>query len=171
MWSRAFLTVGVVSGVAIATLALVAMWLALFAVSIGDDPSFTPANIVQICAPGVVAYPACWYALIFRKRSYSVGDTVMLVVMTFAALWALVAVILAVGGIYVGATIVATATDPEWGLLLAAASPVAYVFMSLIGAVFLIVPYVAIATPAAFAHRWLMLRLFRAPAAAGASPV
>jgi hypothetical protein len=172
MWTRAFLTVGLASGFATAAGALATLWLALFALTNSSDPNFTPANIVQLCAPGVLTYPACWYTLIFRKKTYSVRNTVMLVVITFLVLWILLAAAMFAGGVHVSATIIAEAAELGIVVLIAAAAaPVAYVLTTVIGAVFLVVPYAAIAFPAAFAHRWVMLRLFRAPTAAGTLPV
>jgi hypothetical protein len=56
------------SGVAAAALALAMLWLAFFFVSGSKDPTFTIANIVTYALPGLIAYPAGWYMIIFCRR-------------------------------------------------------------------------------------------------------
>jgi hypothetical protein len=57
MWSRAFLIAGPANGFVTALIALAGVWLVIFAAA-GGDPNFTPANIVQVCAPSALVYPA-----------------------------------------------------------------------------------------------------------------
>jgi hypothetical protein len=157
MWSRRFLWMGLSTGAAIALLTVVIVWLGLFAVSGSTDPNWTMANIGRLMLPGVIIYPACWYAIIFRSREYSSRRTVVLVAGTFGTGCALVAVLL-IGG----AAIMST---PQAGpvtvtVIYAVVSSLAYGIMTLIGAVILFIPYAMIATPMALLHRWLLLHFF-----------
>jgi hypothetical protein len=88
----------------------------------------------------------------------------MLVAATFILLWIVIVAGLFAGGIYVAATMIAESNDWAKAALVALAAPFGYVFISAIGAVFLAVPYAAVATPAALAHRWFLMWLFPAPA-------
>jgi hypothetical protein len=48
-----------------------------------------------------------------------------------------------------------------WKVALAlVVAPLAYAFGTALGALFLIVPYMIVATPMAMLHRWLLLKLF-----------
>ena len=149
MWSRWFLWTGVSSGAVIALLTIAAIWLELFAVIGGKDS----AGLTAFTLPGPIVYAACWYAIIFRPRDYSLRRTLVLVASTFAAGCAAVAVIM------VGATIVRERHVTEAALLVPGAF-VAYGFMTLIGAIILVIPYAIVATPMALLHRWLLLRIF-----------
>jgi hypothetical protein len=48
-------------------------------------------------------------------------------------------------------------------------APFAYAFMTAMGAVLLIVPYLITATPMALLHRWLLLKIFASAGAAAAN--
>jgi hypothetical protein len=110
--------------------------------------------------PGLFVYSACWYAVIFRYRDYSLYRTMLLVVATFGAVSAVVAALMMVGGFYVAITMLLAVAQP-WKLAPAlVVAPLAYAFMTAMGAIFLIVPYVIVATPMALLHRWLLLKLF-----------
>jgi hypothetical protein len=126
------------------------------------DPTWTLAHMVDLALPGLIVYPACWYVVIFRYRDYSLYRTMVLVGATFAAVTAIVAAFMTVGGFYVVLTTFAAVQ--LWKVaLLAASATFAYAFMVAFGAIVLIVPYVIVATPMALAHRWLLLKIF-APA-------
>src|ERR1700684_2673298 len=101
MWSRRFLWTGLLSGVAIATIATGVLWLVVFLYSGDKDPAWTFANITQFTVPGLIVYPATWYAVIFRARDYSLSRTMRLVISTFAAGAAVVGIVLMTGGLYV----------------------------------------------------------------------
>lgn len=161
MWSTRFLWTGISSGVAIAILTMAALWVGLFAVSgIKNDPAWTIANIVKFTLPGPMVYPACWYAVIFRARDYSLLRTMVLVARTFITATAVVAIILIVGG---AIAMLLTAKHLSEAAILVAATPLAYGLMTLIGAAILFVPYFIVATPMAMFHRWLLLRIFASP--------
>jgi hypothetical protein len=160
MWSRRFLWTGLTSGIAVAALTLAGLWLAVFVVSSSKNPMVTFANMVIFALPGLFVYSACWYALIFRYRDYSLYRTMLLVVATFGAVSAVVAALMMVGGFYVAITMLLAVAQP-WKLAPAlVVAPLAYAFMTAMGAIFLIVPYVIVATPMALLHRWLLLKLF-----------
>jgi len=169
MWSRRFLWTGLSSGAVIAALTLAALWLAFFAALGGKDPTRSFANFTIFAAPGVIAYPACWYAIIFRVRDYSLYRTTVLVAATFGAVCGAVAVIMMTGGIYVGITMVLSVAKPWRAVPFVVLGPLAYALWTVIGAVIIIVPYTIIATPMALLHRWLLLRRFAStgPAAPG----
>jgi hypothetical protein len=160
MWSRRFLWTGLTSGIAVAALTLAGLWLAVFVVSGSKNPMVTFANMVIFAIPGFFVYSACWYALIFRHRDYSLYRTMLLVVATFGAVSAVVAAFMMVGGFYVAITMLLAVAQP-WKLAPAlVVGPLAYAFMTAMGAILLIVPYVIVATPMALLHRWLLLKLF-----------
>jgi hypothetical protein len=129
-------------------------------VSGSKDPAWTWANIVRLALPGLIVYPACWYAVIFRSRNYSLYQTIMLVAITFCAVSAVVAAFLIIGGFYVAFTTLLAAALSWKVALFAAVAPFAYALMVVIGAIILILPYMIIATPMALAHRWLLLKFF-----------
>ena len=166
MWSRKFLWQGLTTGVLAASLALAGMWLVLFVVARDSDPGWTIANVVKFCLPGMILYPACWYAWIFRRRDYSLRRTMTLVIATFLVGWALVASLLAVGGAYVAVGMALGAAKPAMAIPLVVVAPLAYLMMSVIGAVILFVPFAAVAAPIAFLHRWLLLLIAPNPGAA-----
>ena len=167
MWSRRFLWTGVLSGVVIALLTIVAMWLGLFVISGSKDPTWTIANVVKFALPGPIVYAACWYATIFRPRDYSLRRTMVLVARTFATGCAVVGVILIAGGVI---AMLLRATHAMEAAILVAATPLAYGLMTLIGAVILVIPYAIVATPMALLHRWLMLRIFASYGSPTAGP-
>src|ERR1700731_5088658 len=100
MWSRRFLWTGLSSGIAIAALTLGGLWVVLFVVSGSKDPTWTLANIVKFALPGVIFYPACWYAIIFRNRDYSLNRTMVLVVITFGMVGVVVAALMVIAGFF-----------------------------------------------------------------------
>ena len=84
----------------------------------------------------------------------------VLVVATFGTVSAVVAAFMMVGGFYVAITMLLAVPQPWKIAPVLALGPFAYAFMTAIGAVLLIVPYMIVATPMAMSHRWLLLRLF-----------
>jgi len=67
------------------------------------------------------------------------------------------------GGFYVAITMLLGVAQPWKVAPVLVVAPLAYAFMTAMGAIFLIVPYLIVATPMAWLHRWLLLKLF-APA-------
>jgi hypothetical protein len=151
---------GLMSGVAVAALTLAELWLAVFVVSGSNDPMVTFANMVLFALPGLIVYSACWYVVIFRHRDYSLYRTMVLVVATFGTVSAVVAALMMVGGVYVAITMLLTVAQPWKVALVLVVAPLAYAFGTALGALFLIVPYMIVATPMALLHRWLLLKLF-----------
>jgi len=169
MWSNRFLWTGLSSGVAVAALTLGELWLAFFRVG-HQRPDMDLRPYRRLGTPGLIAYPACWYMAIFRYRNYSLYQTMVLVGATFAAVTAVVAAFMIIGGIYVVLTTFAAAQ--LWKVaLLAASATFAYALMVAIGVIILIVPYAIVAAPTALAHRWLLLKIFAptGPATPGAA--
>jgi hypothetical protein len=160
MWSRRFLWTGLTSGIVAAALTLAELWLAVFAVSGSKDPRVTFASMIIFALPGLFVYSACWYVLIFRHRDYSPYRTMVLVVATFGAVSAVVAAFMVVGGFYVAITMLLAVAQPWKVAPVLIVGPLAYAFMAAMGAIFLIVPYLIVATPMAWLHRWLLLKLF-----------
>jgi hypothetical protein len=160
MWSRRFLWTGLTSGIAVAALTLTELWLAVFVVSGSKDPMVTFANMVVFAFPGLIVYPACWYVVIFRHRDYSLYRTMVLVVATFGVVCGAVGAFMMVGGIYVAITMLLAVAQPWKVAPVLVVGPLAYAFMTAMGAIFLIVPYLIVATPMAWLHRWLLLKLF-----------
>jgi hypothetical protein len=171
MWSRRFLWTVVSSGAVVAALTLAGIWLALFAAFISDSAnlSWTWANILKFAVPGLVVYPACWFVVIFRHRDYSPYRTLVLVITTFGVTAAVVAAVMLLAGIYGMLTIFFQAPKAFLTakgltmLLILVWAPVAYLLAAAIGAIILAVPYLVVATPMAFFHRWLLLKALGSP--------
>jgi hypothetical protein len=157
MWSHRFLWTGLVSCVAIAAIAIAGLWLLVFVYSGDKDPHWTVANITKFLIPGLIVYPATWYVVIFRARSYSLPRTMRLVVSTFAAGAAVVGIVLVVGGLYVAVSAIMSVSQPWKALPFLIIGPFAYALMTVFGIIILIVPFMIVATPLALLHRWLLL--------------
>ena len=160
MWSRRFLWIGLTSGIAVAAMTLAELWLAVFAMYGGKNPTASFANMVVFALPGLMVYSACWYMVIYRYRDYSLQRTMVLVVATFGAVSAVVAAFMMIGGLYVAISMMLTVAKPWKVAPVLVVAPLSYAFMTAIGAVLLIVPYMITATPMAFLHRWLLLKIF-----------
>jgi hypothetical protein len=160
MWSRRFLWTGLLTGIAVAALTLAELWLGLFIVSRSNDPTWTFANSVKFALPGLIVYSTCWYIVIFRNRDYSLYRTLTLVVATFGAVSVVVAAFMMFAGFYGAITMLLAAARPWEAALFVAWTPFAFALATAIGAAFLIVPYMIVATPMALVHRWLLLRVF-----------
>jgi hypothetical protein len=169
MWSRRFLWTGLTSGIAVAALTLAEIWLAVFAVSGSKNPMVSFANMVVFALPGLIAYSASWYMVIYRHRDYALRRTMVLVVATFGTVSAVVAAFMMIGGLYVAISMMLTVAKPWKVAPVLVVAPFAYAFMTAMGAVLLIVPYLITATPMALLHRWLLLKIFASAGAAAAN--
>jgi hypothetical protein len=161
MWSRRFLLTGIATGVLAAALALTLLWLLLLSLqSIKSLEGLHRFAVFGI--PGVLAYPFCWYLLIFRSRSYTSGDTGNLIALSFAACCVFDVVIIGAGQIAAVASDFIAKGPVGWGLLLLVLLllPVCLALFALIIAALLAVPFVATAGPIAFLHRALLLTYF-----------
>ena len=170
MWSRKFLWLGLTTAGLAAALALGGMWLLLFVISRSTDPDWTILSLVRFCLPGLILYPACWYAWIYRRRDYSVGRTITLVIVTFLVVWALVAILLGLSGAYVALKMVLEAAKPAKVILAVAVAPVVYAKIAAIGAAILFLPFVVVSAPTAFLHRSILLLIAPNLAAPSARP-
>lgn len=164
MWSRRFLWAGIVSGSAAAALALAGIWLALFIVSGGGDPGWTPANAVTSGVIGVIIYPACWYFLVYRARDYSALQTWCLIGVAYGVTCGLVIAVLFFGMFYPAGQLISQlplARHEAAGLaLMALLAPFLIGVFALIAGAIIGIAYVAIAAPVAFLHRFALLRVF-----------
>jgi hypothetical protein len=161
MWSRRFLLTGVGTGVLAAALALTLLWLLLLGLqSIKSLEGLHRFAVFGI--PGVLAYPLCWYMLIFKGRSYTSGDTGMLIAFSFGACCVFDVAVIGAGQVAAVAGDFITKGPVGWGLLLLALLllPVALAILAAVVAAFLAVPYIATAAPIAFLHRALLLTWF-----------
>jgi len=158
MWSRSFLIWGLVTGTVVAALALAGLWLVLSAVSLAPIP-------VLFCMPGLLIYPACWYAVVFRAHSYSTTRVFTLVAVTFGAVWLLMIIVMSAVGLYFAYTIVAHGANKQDAMLLAGVH-LTLPLVTVIGAIILVIPYFVVATPIAFLHRSMLLNKF-APGTSG----
>jgi hypothetical protein len=164
MWSGRFLWTGLLSGIAVAALALAGIWLVLF-VAFGDkDPSHALANMVVFVSPGLIVYPACWYVIIFRQRDYSLSQTMMLTAAAFGVVSTMIALVMLTGAVY-GIWLFGK-ISPFFTIL----TPLAFAIWFVIGAVIFAAPYVIIALPMVLLHRWLLLKSFVSTASATPAP-
>lgn len=144
MWSRRFLWSGLWSGAAIAAATFALMWLGMLAISGQGRVSFVIANISLLGLGGIVAYPACWYVLIFRAGSYSGPRVAWLTALTFIASSALAAIPFVAWAAY------------------AKASPLLALRFVAMGMIVMVISYAVVATPMAFWHRHLLRGWFAA---------
>src|ERR1700722_14870052 len=116
IWSRRFLLTGIVTGVVAAALALTLVWLLLlgFQTSIKNLDGLDRFAVLGV--PGIVTYPFCWYLLIFRMRSYTPGDTGILIAFSFAACCVLDVAIIGAGQIAAVAGDLVGKGPVGWGL-------------------------------------------------------
>jgi hypothetical protein len=163
MWSRRFLLTGLASAVVAAVMALTFLWLLLVGLERAGVIDQMASAIVAVGLPGVVVYPLCWHALIYRRHSYTRRDTDKLIACTYGAC-ALVAV--AILSVWYFVQAIATAKEfvlnisvSGWALSFVWV-PVVIAIAAATFALFLAVPFVAIAGPIAFAHRALLLAWF-----------
>jgi hypothetical protein len=125
----------------------------------GNDPTFSLANIVMYALPGLIAYAAGWYMIIFRPRDYSLSRTTMLVAATFVAVGVVVAIFMSSVGLYVSITNLLVPQND--GQSLDVGTSVAFaLLLTETGVMILVLPYMVVAMPIALLHRWLLLKLF-----------
>jgi hypothetical protein len=167
MWSRNFLRLGLATGFLAATLALGGIWLVLFALfGRSEESARGAATILIFCLPGLFVYPLCWYLTIVRERAYSRWRTTELVVATFFIVWLLVAVLMMLGGAYTAIPLAfkAASAGKIAASFIVALAPLALGMVTVTGAIILFIPFMLVATPMAFFHRWLLLKLFSSTA-------
>ena len=144
MWSRRFLWAGLWSGAAIAAATLALMWLGMLAISGQGRVSFVIANFSLLGVGGIIAYPACWYVLIFRAGSYSGHRVAWLTVLTFIA-----------------SSVLAAIPFVAWAGVRQGLAGAALRFVAM-GMSVMVIPYAVVATPMAFWHRHLLRGWFAA---------
>jgi ABC-type Fe3+-siderophore transport system permease subunit len=152
MWSRRFLWTGISSGTAVGALTLAGMFLVLF-VWFGDkSPDYS--KTVAFASPGVIVAPACWYVVIFRRRDYSLSQTMMLVGVAFGVVSMIVAMLILI-------VLLLILSPPMWKIVPFLVNDGEVAFrIAFAGALILVVPYVIVAPPMALLHRWLLLKIF-----------
>jgi len=150
MWSRRFLWTGLSSGTAVAALTLAGLFLVLF-VWFGGKSS--DSKIVALASPGVIVAPACWYVIIFRQRDYSLSKTMMLVGVAFGVVTLIIALLAFV-------VFLSAFSPAKWSI--ASFLTAGYIAFRIAfgGALILVLPYVIVAPPMAWLHRWLLLKIF-----------
>jgi hypothetical protein len=161
MWSRRFLWTGIATGIPAAALALTFLWLLLLGVqSIKSLEGLHRFAVFGI--PGVLAYPICWYRLIFKSRSYTSRDTMMLIAFSFGACCLFDVAILGAGQVAAISGDFISKGPLGWALLLLVLLllPIGLAILAVTVAAFLVVPFVATAGPIAFLHRALLLKWF-----------
>jgi hypothetical protein len=164
MWPKRFLTVGLLSAVAAAMLALVLLALLLAGIEWSGVVTLQTRSLAVFAVPGVLVYPICWYALIYRPCRYGTRDTVRLIAWTFAATfllliavimgWAMIA--LATHAIFIDSRQWMDAASLLKGMLV-------IIGLGLLTAACLAIPFAVTAGPVAFAHRAVLLRRFGEP--------
>jgi hypothetical protein len=150
MWSRGFLLAGCASAVVIVAAALALIWLAIFILTGSRDPTFTPVNMALSGLAGLLAYPACWYLVVFQARRNTRARTALLLALTDVVSCALVGLLLAASAAY-------RPPAPHRGGAMSFA-----INLTAMGAILLAVPFALIGTPMAFLHRALLQRWFGA---------
>jgi hypothetical protein len=170
MWSRHLLLWGLASAVAAAALALALLWLLLVAIERTHAAAPLQIHVLVVFGlPGLLIYPACWYATVFRNRRYDAHDTWRLLATSYVACCLFDFAVLASWQLYQGVVLAAQ-------ILMKSPSPLAFVFLLapigtaifvLIAGALLAIPYAVAAAPVAFLHRAVLLAWFaRAPEAA-----
>ena len=167
MWSRRFLLLGLAIAVFAALIALTLLALVLVGIKSATASGFDVSSLMPFAIPGIVAYPFCWYAVIFRRRSYRRADTFRLIALTYATS-CLLAIVMLSAWTFSQPSFWQTAVGVvpfdlkagAWWALSFLTVPAGMAFFVLIAAVFLAIPFVATAGPVAFAHRALLLGWF-----------
>lgn len=156
MWSTRFFWTGILSAIVVAALTLAGMFLMLLVAFAGKNPSYTLAKMVIFASPGLIAYPASWYMVIFRRRDYSLHQTMMLVGLAFGIVGTIVASSIVIGGLVSIIYLPAWKIDPFFII----AAPLGFAIWFAIGTVILAIPYVVVAPPIALLHRFVLLKCF-----------
>jgi hypothetical protein len=180
MWSRQFVAVGLSSATVLAALSGVAIWLLFYLVltpAVGvDHPEARVIFEGVFCvAVGVPVYPACWFFMVQRSRDYSSKRTLELICVTYGISCLIVGVVfcLAMVGVFgaiefvglfkmIFGSIEANWSALGYGALVLVAIPLVALFGMIIGAFIILPAFVALATPVAYIHRWLLLKMFAA---------
>jgi len=157
MWSTRLLWTGVISAIAIAALMLAGIFVVLLVVS-GESPGHGLANFVILASPGIITYPACWYAVIFRQRDYSRRQTLKLIGAAFGTVCAILALATLVGTL---ASMIGTPASKISPSVILSMPLIIAIWMA-VGSAILGVPYLMVATPMALLHRWLLSKVFTA---------
>ena len=157
MWSTRLLWTGVISAIAVAALMLAGIFALLLVVS-GQRPGYGLPNIVFFASPGIVTYPACWYAVIFRQRNYSRLQMLKLIGAAFGVVCAILASAILVGAF---ASMIGTPASKISPFLILSLPLIIAAWMA-VGTAILGVPYLMVATPMALLHRWLLSKCFTA---------
>jgi len=166
MWSRRFLLLGLAIAPLAALIALALMTLVLVGLEAAIASGLDVSSLITFGIPGIVAYPFCWYAVIFRHRSYGRRDTCKLIAITYATSCLLVIVMLSAWIFSQPAFWQSAGAAPfdlkagAWWALSFLTVPASMAFFVLIAALFLAIPFAATAGPVAFAHRGLLLAWF-----------
>jgi len=177
MWSPKFVVVGISTATIVAALSVYAILVVVHFVTGSPIPLSGAPDFEQLsCTVGVVAYPVCWFFTIQRARDYGMQRTLSLVLVTYGISCLLVAGLvcllgagaflkLLVSGIFkmiVGTIPMnweAIVLGVPFALLIPLGAALAW---TIVGGVILLPAFLAIATPAAYFHRWLLVRLFGA---------
>lgn len=159
MWSRRFLIQGLASAAFVATITLGVMWLILAA---SDGREGLLAGMVLAGIVGIIAYPLSWWRMVHRTRDYSRQRTILLVIVTYCWSCCLFAIAMLVFGVVklLMGPLLGAAHDPELGLGNIFLLTFLLVF---VGGLLMLIPFVIVATPMAFAHRAMMLTSFGEP--------
>jgi len=163
MWSRHYLLWGLASAVAAAALVLALLWLLLVAIERTHAAEPLQIHVLVVFGlPGLVLYPACWYAVVFRHRRYDPRDTWRLLATSYVACCLFDFAVLAGWQLYQGAVLAAQ-------ILMKSPAPLAFlflltpigtaIFVLIVGAL-LALPYAVVAAPVAFLHRAVLLAWF-----------
>jgi hypothetical protein len=167
MWTRRFLLFGLAIAVFAALIALALLALVLAGIRSAIAFGFDVSSLIPFGITGIVAYPLCWYAVIFRRRSYARRDTFRLIALTYATSCLLAIVMLSVWTFSQPSFWqTAAGVDPAdlkagaWWALSFVTVPAAMAFFVLVAALFFAIPFAVTAAPVAFAHRALMLIWF-----------
>ena len=178
MWSRKFVTTGLSSGTAFAALSAFSIWLLFYlvlspAVNTGHPETIVIFECIFSVSVGVFVYPACWFFMVQRARDYGPKRTLDLICVTYGISCLIVAVVFcAAMATVIGAVMFISflkmifgSIEANWqavgaGALVLAATPFIALFWVTMGALIVLPAFLAIATPVAYLHRWLLLKMF-----------
>jgi hypothetical protein len=159
MWSRRFLLFGLASAIVAAALALILFGLLLFGLGSIGVIERDASMLVMFGIPGIIIYPVCWHAVIYRNLSYTPLDTWRLVAFTYGACCLLVIGILSVWYFFqaiIWAKIMILQAGAWWAVSFLLV-PLVIAILVFAVAVSFAIPFVATAGPIAFLHRALLL--------------
>jgi len=169
MWSRKFLIAGLLIGFVLAAVVLAGILLVVHAA--GESEIARYGRVAIFGLGGVLVYPACWAIMIHKTRDYSARRTYFLIAATYTATAVLAIAVVLIGFTYqaviMGSALILSPDLWRVTLFLPFMLFLVVVF-GFLAAGLVAVPYAIVATPIAFLHRALMLRLFN-PASDAAS--